>query len=659
MERRNFVLFDIDYITINEKPVIRLFGKSKSCDSDNSNNSNNNSNKNNNSNNNNNNNNFYERNLIAIDDSFEPYIYVISHNIDQARNEILDIGSYKIKDFEILRKKIFQVETEVLKVIFIHPRHVSGLRDEIRSLDSVDGIREHDIPFYRRYLINNNIFPMSLLEINGEVLNSFETINSDAEIFKLNEPPKSLNKNISDFRILCFDLEVYNPHGMPNSEKDEIIMIGVSSNTGINKVISTKGEDLDFVDTVDSEEEMINRFISIVKEENVDIIVGYNSDNFDFPYLKDRAKIYNIKLDLGMDGSHLNFIKRGYGNAGSFKGLIHIDLYLLMRRYISLDRYTLERVYLELFGEEKIDVAGDKIWQFWDSDGEDLVKLFNYSLDDVVSTLKIAELTLPLSLELTKIVGQPFFDISRMATGQQAEWYLVRKAFEDNEIVPNKPVPLNSSRRNKEQNVGGYVKEPEKGLHENLVQFDFRSLYPSIIISKNISPDVILKKNAYTGEYIENIVSKNLEQYDNDECFNISPEKGYKFAKEPVGFIPSVIGNVLDERLKLKNAMKKTENQQEKKSLDVQQQALKRLANTMYGIYGFLRFRWYSNECAESITAWGREFIQNTMKKAEAYGFKAIYADTDGFYAEYNENLIKNISNEDKNIENKKLEKDK
>ncbi|MDR2874284.1 MAG: DNA polymerase, partial [Methanobrevibacter sp.] len=76
-------------------------------------------------------------------------------------------------------------------------------------------------------------------------------------------------------------------------------------------------------------------------------------------------------------------------------------------------------------------------------------------------------------------------------------------------------------------------------------------------------------------------------------------------------------------------------NETEKKALDVQQQALKRLANTMYGIYGFSRFRWYSFECAESITSWGRDYIQNTIKQAEKYGFKTIYADTDGFYAKY------------------------
>ena len=230
--------------------------------------------------------------------------------------------------------------------------------------------------------------------------------------------------------MMSFDLEVYNPHGMPNSENDEIIMIGIDSNVGIRKVISTKGEEflgdeeMSFIQSVRDEKEMIEEFVKTVKESNVDIIIGYNSDNFDFPYLKDRAKILGVDLDLGMDGSTVKFLRRGYANAASFKGLLHIDLYLVMRRYMSLDRYTLERVYLELFGEEKIDVPGERIYQFWDNGGEELKNLFKYSLDDVVATLKIADQILPLNLELTRFAGQPFFDVSRMSTGQQAEYSL-------------------------------------------------------------------------------------------------------------------------------------------------------------------------------------------------------------------------------------------
>jgi len=614
MESKNIILLDIDYITHEEKAVIRLFGKKKDKNDKTG-----------------------SKKIIALDDTFEPYIYVIANDIENCIKNLENLDP-KPNNIEKIHKKKFQIEGEFLKVTFKHPQDVPKLRERIRDFESVDDIREHDIPFYRRYLIDNDIFPMSEIELNGEIVDSFPTIkskDSDLEIIRLKEPPKTIDSNFPKLRILSFDLEVRNPDGMPNSKNDEIIMIGISSNFNVEKVISTKGKNLDFVETVSSEEEMIKEFVKIVKTNNVDIIVGYNSDNFDFPYLKDRAGIYNIDLDFGMDGSGLKFLRRGYTSAASFKGLIHVDLYLVMRRYISLDRYTLERVYLELFGEEKIEVPGDRIYQFWDNGGEELRNLFNYSLDDVVSTLKIAEEILPLNLEITRIVGQPFFDLTRMATGQQAEWYLVRKAYEYNELVPNKPTGGEFSSRKAESAVGGYVKEPEKGLHDNLVQFDFRSLYPSIIISKNVSPDVMLKKHLGDDYNIANYIYKEEhEEYENN--FNISPEYNNKFIKSPKGFIPSVIGNVIGERLKIKEQMRRTDDPTEKRILKVQQEALKRLANTMYGIYGFSRFRWYSIECAESITAWGRDYIKATMQKAEEYGFKAIYADTDGFYAKYN-----------------------
>jgi DNA polymerase I len=107
------------------------------------------------------------------------------------------------------------------------------------------------------------------------------------------------------------------------------------------------------------------------------------------------------------------------------------------------------------------------------------------------------------------------------------------------------------------------------------------------------------------------------------------------FLKEPRGFVPSVIGNVLTERVRLKTLMYQATDEREIQVLNVQQEALKRLANSMYGVYGFSRFRWYSLECADAITAWGRDYIKKTMKKAEKFGFKPIYADTDGFYAVY------------------------
>ena len=588
--KKKVIVLDIDYITIDEKPIIRLFAKHK------------------------------EENIILIDERFKPYLYVVSNEIDACMEKIQE--QLNVKTEKII-KKDFKIEKEFIKVTFKHPQELAKNRDTIRNIEGVLQIREYDIPFYRRYLMDTDLIPMTEVIATGEKIQKYGNLDStkqDIQIIKLTENLKRINDKPQDFRILSFDLEVRNPHGMPNSKKDEIIMIGVSTNTGINTVISTKTNSKkdNFIKQVNTEKEIIEEFIKIVKENKIDIIVGYNSDNFDFPYLKERAKQYNIKLSIGMDGSDLKFIRRGYANSASFKGLVHVDLYLVMRRYMSLDRYTLERVYLELFGEEKIDIEGHKIWQYWDNNAEQLDTLFDYSLDDVVSTLKIAEQTLPLNLELTRIIGQPLFDIARMATGQQAEWFLVKQAYFDDEIIPNKSGANFTDRATAENNKGGYVQEPDKGLHENLVQFDFRSLYPSIIISKNISPDVMT-----------------LDTVENEEEYYISPEHNIKFKKSPRGFIPSVIDKILQERFKIKSEMKASQDPTEKKSLDVQQQAIKRLANTMYGIYGFPKFRWYSFDCAKAITSWGRQYIKSSIKKAEEYGFKTIYADTDGFYAKY------------------------
>ena len=632
MVERNIVLLDIDYITYEEKPVVRLFGKVKGENS---------------------------HDLIALDDSFVPYLYVLpTIGCDKCIEDIKELKEKEEIDFteiEKVNKKDFQVPTEFIKLSFNHPQDVSKYRDKIWDLDSVKQLREHDIPFYRRYLIDNALVPMAVLELEGELIDSFESIDTDndsLEILKLNKAPKTVSTDFQDFRMMSFDLEVRNPHGMPNPSEDEIIMIGIDSNVGVRKVISTKGDEfaddyeMAFIETVSSEKEMIEAFVRTVKENNIDIIIGYNSDVFDFPYLKDRAKVWGVDLDLGVDGSDIKFMRRGYNNAATFKGLLHVDLYLVMRRYMSLDRYTLERVYFEFFGEEKIDVPGERIYEFWDNGGKELKNLFKYSLDDVVSTLKIAQETLPLNLELTRIVCQPFVDVTRMTTGTQAEWYLVRKAYEVDEVVPNKPNMTMQNIKERGSNSGGYVKEPEIGLHENLVQFDFKSLYPTLIISKNISPDVLVKDNVsynarfedFETGYDEIDIEREEElanEIDNDEEYYISPEHFFKFKKEPQGFIPSALEDILNERFAVKNRMKATEDPVLRKSLDVQQQALKRLANTMYGVYGFLRFRWYSFECAQAITAWGRQHIKKAMKEAEAFGFKAIYADTDGFYAKY------------------------
>jgi DNA polymerase I len=615
MQTKKFVLLDIDYVTRNQEPVIRLFGKLVGENE--------------------------EGHIIALDKSFKPYIYVIPSDPHRVTDCIHELSELKLISVEKVSRNDMGQRKEVLKVTFKHPRDISKLREKILKLPSVGEIREHDIPFYRRYLIDKGLFPLNVVEVQGTVLNPAQFLQGTQGptegsennrtpkpcIFQMENHPQPLDSSLPEFTVLSFDIEVYNPRGMPQSDLDPIIIISFSSNQGFRKVLSTKNppdssnhqeSSLDFVEVVADEKELLEKFVETVESENPDIILGYNSDSFDLPYIRDRAAKLGVPLKLGIDGSPPRFTRTGFTNSAMIKGRVHIDLYFNIRRYMHLARHTLEHVYLELFGETKLDIPGDEIHIYWDEGGRRLETLFHYSLDDAVAVTRIGERMIPLSTELTRIVGQPLFDISRMASGRMVEWYLIRKSFQYQNLVPNKPSPSEVTHREAIHVVGGYVKEPVKGLHENIVYFDFRSLYPSIIISKNISPDSFTDKQEL-----------------NRDNYHVSPESGYKFRKEPVGFIPSAIGQILQDRVKIKSKMDESTDDWQIQVLNAEQEALKRLANTFYGLYNHSTFRWYSLQCSESITAWGRDFLKTTMEDAEKQGFKPVYADTDGFFATY------------------------
>lgn len=570
METKRFILLDIDYFTKLGKPIIRLFGKIQEG-----------------------------RSIIVLDKNFYPYFYVISHDLEECMAELEQFKGLKI---EKVSKKHYLEFEDFLKVTLEHPREMHKLKEKIIELESVKDVREFDIAFSRRYLIDKGIFPMREVEVQGKILkNSNQTC-----IIELGKDPLNVDSGLPDFNILSFKIEAINPQGRPQVKENPIVLISFSSNLGFQKVFSTEKSSHNFVEIVQNERELLNKFVETVKAINPDIITGYNSDKFDFPYIKGRADLLRVSLNFGVDGSKLNFISVPKKSA-MVKGRPHVDLYRIVRRHIQLNSHTIQNVYFELFGEDKIDIPAPEIYTYWNDGGEKREKFFRFSLEDAVAITKIGERILPMTIELSRIVGQNLFEIARRGTGTQVKWYLIRKSYEFNIICPNEPGIF------ERWVVGGYVEEPVKGLHENIFYFDFRSLYPSIIIAKNISPET-------------------LSEVGDDETCHIAPEFGYKFKKEPQGFIPRITSKLLNERIRIKAMMKESEDSEEKQILNFRQEAIKTLISTIYGLYNHPQYRWYSVEASEAITAWGRDYLKNTMKKSESYGFEVVYADTDGFF---------------------------
>lgn len=493
------MILDTDYITEDGKPVIRIFKKESG------------------------------EFKIEYDRDFEPYFYALL-NDDSAIEDVKKITAerhgkvVRVKSAEKVGKKFLGRPLEVWKLHFEHPQDVPAIRDKIREHPAVVDIYEYDIPFAKRYLIDKGLVPME----------------GDEEL-----------------KMLAFDIETLYHEGEEFAE-GPLLMISYADESEA-RVITWKKIDLPYVDVVSTEKEMIKRFLRVVKEKDPDVLITYNGDNFDFAYLKKRCEELGISFVLGRDGSEPKIQRMGDRFAVEVKGRIHFDLYPVIRRTINLPTYTLEAVYEAVFGTPKEKVYPEEIAQAWES-GEGLERVARYSMEDAKVTYELGREFFPMEAQLSRLIGQSLWDVSRSSTGNLVEWFLLRKAYERNELAPNKPDGRELARR-RESYAGGYVKEPERGLWDNIVYLDFMSLYPSIIITHNVSPDTLNREGC--------------REYD------VAPEVGHKFCKDFPGFIPSLLGDLLEERQKIKRKMKATIDPLEKKILDYRQKAIKILANSL------------------------------------------------------------------------------
>ncbi|MFO7872119.1 MAG: DNA-directed DNA polymerase [Candidatus Undinarchaeales archaeon] len=607
MGEYNFCLLDVDYIIIDEKPVIRMFGRTDKGES-----------------------------VVAFDRTFEPYFYIESENPEECKKklEIHEPNDYTIKKTKLTEKILLGKKKKMVKVFTKKPGDVPKARRDVKNIDPVKEVYEAHILFNRRYLFDKGLQPMTMIKVNGKITNDVR-LKKDTKADKFIEiegNPKSTEKPIPKLKVMAFDIEVYNPKGAPRPKKDEIIMLSLKSGAE-EKVISTKTVDKfsDKIIKVDSELDIIKKFEEIVEKEDIDILVGYNTDQFDLPYIRDRAEKHKHTFKLGRTNDKIKFKTKGMFAAAEIKGRVHVDLfhyvsYILRGALGSVSKRTLSNVahvFLDK-GEEKGDIDWRDMPEYWNSDGKKLETFFEYSLNDAVITKQLSDIFTPKIYEIAKLVKVPLFDANRTSYGQLVENYLIWNAHEKGEVVPNRPKEAERESRYKNGSItGAYVHEPEKGMHEDIALLDFRSLYPTIIISHNIDPGTI--DCSCCRETAERI-----------------GDTGHWFCDKRKGLIPTVLNDILNKRIKIKEKMKKLDKgSQEYSELDNEQYALKILANSAYGYLAYRNARWYTREGAECVTYLGRMYIKKIMKIAEKKGLDVIYGDTDSLFVTTKEGKIK------------------
>ncbi|MEM1645564.1 MAG: DNA polymerase II [Ignisphaera sp.] len=570
------------------------------------------------------------RRIILRDKRFKPYFYVILDNehlvddkIEILRKYIQSLSQPKspIISVDHVKKKFLGKPVDVLKIVTSIPEYVREYRKDLAKIPGVKDVIEADIRFSMRYLIDNDIYPCTWhkFKVVERGLSFGFRVQAEYEIVEVLNRVEKLE--LPKLRILAFDIEVYNPHGAPRPDRDPVIVISL---------MNSEKEVLHLVARDKDDRILLKEFVNYIQKYDPDIIVGYNSNNFDWPYLIDRARRLGLKLDISRRVG-IEPTKSVHGHV-SIPGRINIDLYDLAEELTEIKVKSLDEVadYLGVMKKnERVNVAWYEIYKYWD-DIEKRRILLAYARDDVVSTYGIAEKFLPFIIQLSSITGIPPDQVSAASVGFRLEWYLMRIAYRIDELIPNRVEHPYEPYR------GAIVLEPKKGVHEDIAVIDFSSMYPSIMIRYNIGPDTYV-----SNEFLCEISG----------CYE-AVEVGYKFLKQPNSFFKIALENLIKTRKEVRDQMKKYSiDSYEYRLLDAKQRALKVLANACYGYMGWTGARWYCRECAEAVAAFGRELIKKTMEIARKLGLEMIYGDTDSIFVKHDAEKVKRFIEEiEKNL---------
>jgi len=605
-----FQVLDADYIINGSKPIIRLFGKTDD-----------------------------NKSITVFYENFLPYFYVLP--ADGKKAEIKNILNKKFKDL------VLKVETvakrppigyqekamNLLKITLNNPAKTPHIRDFLKQERAIKQIFEADIPFKYRFMVDHNIFGMRWYRVVGNGINT-STVKTDKKIAANGLEELSIEENVK-LKYMSIDIEVVSGEtGMPDPENDPIIIISMCfypAYNGRNSVVlaaklirKPEKDTFGFL----TEKEMLKEFINTIDRFDPDIILGYNINNFDLPYIETRLRKNNLSRTLGRCNQKPIMSKKlAIRTRNSLSGRIITDVYSLIKEatikfglFKGLKRYSLGDISKLILGEGKIDVSHSEINGHWSDNGTKLKKLLDYSRKDALLPMKVLlkEQMLDKFLEISKVSGILLQDAIDGGESTRIENLLLREFNKNNYVIPCRPEPDEISRRNIQKRgeglKGAFVLDPEIGFHDKCVVYlDFRSMYPNIIQYFNICPTTILLE---PETKIKSLQTPNKTRF-------LSPE-----IKE--GIIPTILKYLLKTRAKIKSEMKRAKKPERRRYLYAKQYAFKTIANAFYGHMGYIRAKLYVLDIANAITSTGREMIQKTKKIVESKTpYRVIYADTD------------------------------
>src|ERR1035438_1546283 len=455
-------------------------------------------------------------------------------------------------------------------------------------------VYESDIDPARRYLMERYIYAQASLSGN-------EKKEEQSSLF-INPIIKPVVVE-PEFRVLSLDIET----GKDNTLYS--IACHLWGNIPEKKIVFMrgKGETIDKVETKiifnNSEELLINVFLKWFRQNDPDIIIGWHVIGFDLMFLEKRSKNLNINFDISRKGNTILRHKARGGYYASIPGRVVLDGPISLRTaFYSFEDYTLETVAQQLLGTGKtISAERGKVEEINRLFNENKYQLAEYNLNDTVLVSEIFKKTGIIKQDVKRAqLSGLMMDRLGMMTAAFDHFYLPklhREGFVAFDVKDVEPVG---------QAAGGYVIEPVPGIYDNVAVLDFKSLYPSIILTFKIDP-----------------LSR---MYNNIEA--ISTPQGYKFSSIK-HYLPELISKLIEQR----NTAKKNNDR-------YLSQAIKILMNSFYGVMGSFGCRFYHPDLPNAITSTGKWLLLGSKDYLEQKGYKVLYGDTDSLFVKIKETEV-------------------
>ncbi|MDH5483193.1 MAG: DNA polymerase II [Candidatus Bathyarchaeota archaeon] len=556
--------------------------------------------------------------VLIIDRNFLPYFYaLVEDDVDPAEfvEEIRKHCPFVAK-LEVVECKFFGKQVKTVKVHCKDPNEISKCAKVLRKLEGVKDCLEDDIRYSMRYLIDNKVVPCGWHEIDVTEEANMLGVQVD-KVFEAKSFPRLLEKaEAPQLRVLGFSTICYSREGSPKPDRNPVIIISVATNHGEEKQF--------LVDENKNDKPIIEAFMNYVRNFEPDIIVGYGVNEQDWSYLNERCKTLGLRLSI--DRVETEPHTSVYGHV-SITGRANMDLFDFADEFPEVKVKNLGNLadYLGVMKLKNRKIVEDvEFADYWD-DKENREILKKFSMDNTRCVMGVVEAVLDFAMQLSNLVGLPLDHVGTAAVGFRVEWFLIKHAQKIGELVPKR---IEQPYR---PYAGAIVLNPESGVHENVAVLDFKSMYPNIMITYNLSPDTYVPPKESTQP---------CEVYE-------APEVKHRFRKEPAGFYKEVLSYLIKVRDEIRSKMKTmSPDSADYRVLDARQKAVKVITNASYGYAGWTGARWYIKPVAEAATAWGRHTILNAIEMVKNEGLSVVYGDTDSIFVKYEADKIEKLSRE-------------